>query len=107
MIDRQSYLGIGKSALAQQSGVSRKMLYLFEQGQSDFSVDKLIAVAGALGLRVELVEEIHQLPADYRAQKTQKRLDFIKNHPEEAAEGFCQNMKIGKVVIPNIGGDDW
>lgn len=107
LIDRQSRLGIGKSALAQRSGVSRKMLYLFEQQQSDLSVDRLIAVAGALGLRVELVEDVHSLPADYREQKTRKQQAFLRSHPGEAAQGFCQDMKIGKVTIPDIGGDEW
>ncbi|MBL0169060.1 MAG: helix-turn-helix transcriptional regulator [Propionivibrio sp.] len=103
----QSRLGIGKSALARKSGVSREMLYRFERGKSDFSVDKLIAVAGALGLRVEIVEDIGLLPTDYREQKTLKQMRFLAHHPEEAAHGFCAEIKIGRGSIPDIAGDGW
>lgn len=45
--------GIGLSALARSTGLARETLYRLERGQ-DVQISSLFAVAGALGLQLQL-----------------------------------------------------
>lgn len=53
--DRRAELGMTQAQLAEASGVSKRCLWSLELGQNPgVQLDKLTAVLGALGLRLEL-----------------------------------------------------